>query len=430
MSGPKTSKYRLTPAQRRALIARREIDRRTGEARANIIHLTAKLDSVAKLPESYAEQAEALKERTGSDGGYKKKLEKLEKITASALKKLSAIKKDEQPEKLEKAVTDARKTLDEAVKLRGELEAIAAINIDLLRLNITDSLNRMSGIDLSRIATPAQKQLREMKLEISGRLAGIPTAELSEPLRQEIYEAEKKLSEIDSEEFLRNFSSMTVSRLEKDCREYSALRREIGQEFDSLLASYQTLCEQAGTQPEEVPFDSSAVQKLKQLISVLEEEISHSDEQSYISRCIDDVMEEMGYRLIGNRSVVKKSGASFHNELYSFSEGTAVNVTYSSAGSITMELGGLDETDRLPDPAEADRLAEDMRIFCGRFKEFERRLLEKGVESEHISLLPPDAAYAQIINIADYDITGEVSISDLASQQSEEYSLKKMSEDE
>ena len=59
MSGPKTSKYRLTPAQRRALIAQRERQRRCDEARAYIVHLTAKLNSVTKLPQFAEEQAQA-----------------------------------------------------------------------------------------------------------------------------------------------------------------------------------------------------------------------------------------------------------------------------------------------------------------------------------------------------------------------------------
>ena len=118
-------------------------------------------------------------------------------------------------------------------------------------------------------------------------------------------------------------------------------------------------------------------------------------------------MEEMGYRLIGNRSVVKRSGTRLRSELYSFSEGTAVNVTYSSVGSITMELGAADVRSRLPGEDEAKRLTEDMRSFCGSFKEFGRRLLEKGVEAEHLSLLPPEPEYAQVIDISGYEMTGE-----------------------
>lgn len=430
MSGPKTSKYRLTPAQRRALIARRERERRTDEARAYIVHLNAKLKAVTLMPAYGAEQAEALKQRTGGDGGYSEIRQKLEKTAAAALKKLSSLGRNEPPEKLEKAVREARKSLEEAEKLRAELESISRKNLIALRQDISDSLDGISGADFGKIATSAQKKLREMKRELTVRLMEIPMAALSEELRRDIEDALNKLDEIDSEDFLHNFAVMTVAGLEKNCRSYTALRTEIGEEYDRLLSCYHALCEERGEKPQGVPFGRGAAERLEQLIAELEAEIVRSEEQSYISRCIDEVMEEMGYRLIGNRSVVKKNGAAFRNELYSFGEGTAVNVTYSSSGNITMELGGLDDTDRLPEPAEADRLTEDMRSFCGRFGEFERRLLEKGVESEHISLLPPDSAYAQIINLSDYDITGEVQRTEFTEEQREAPTQRTMSSDE
>ncbi|MGN1338858.1 MAG: hypothetical protein ACI4WS_01065 [Oscillospiraceae bacterium] len=430
MSGPKTSKYRLTPAQRRALIARRERERRVGEARAYIVHLNAKLKAVTLMPASGAEQAEALKQRTGNDGGYSEIRQKLEKTAAAALERLASLGRDEPPEKLEKAVEDARTALGEAEKLREQLDRIAQQNITALRQSISDSLDGIAGADFGSIMTPAQKKLREMKLELSGRLAAIPSAELSGELRQDIADAQEKLDGIDSEDFLHNFAAMTVAVLEKDCRSYAQLRREIGGKYDRLLAAYHALCEERGVQPQGVPFSRTAPERLEQLIAELEAEIDRSEEQSFISRCIDEVLEDMGYDLIGERSVVKKNGAAFRNELYSFGDGTAVNVTYSSGGNITMELGGLDDSDRLPDAAEADRLSEDMRSFCGRFSEFERRLLEKGVESEHISLLPPDAEYAQIINLSDYDIREGAEYARFTAGQGETTTKRTMSTDE
>lgn len=430
MSGPKTSNYKLTAAQRRALIAQRERERRAGEAKANIVHLTAQLKSAKNLPESAAEQAKALAERTGSDNGYSELRKKLEAKADAEIEKLDSMRREKNPDKLERAVSGAQKALDELNKHRGELESIAVKNIRELRQNIADSVDEAVRADFSRIKSPAQKRLEEMKLELSERLAGISTVELSEGLRKDIADVEKKLTQIDSEDFLHNFSSMTVAALEKECRSYSELRRKYGAEYDRLLSEYQAICGQTGASPEGVPFGRNAVERLNLLIAEAEARLADSDEQSYISRCIDEVMEEMGYRLIGNRSVVKKSGRQFRNELYSFSEGTAVNVTYSSNGNITMEVGGIDAVDRIPDASETDRLTEDMRSFCGRFREFERRLQEKGVVSEHISLLPPDAEYAQIINVSDYNMTEEAASADYAAEQTPGRIAEEMSLDE
>ena len=80
-----------------------------------------------------------------------------------------------------------------------------------------------------------------------------------------------------------------------------------------------------------------------------------------------------------------------------------MNVTYSSDGKITMELGGIGNDDRLPTETESARLASDMRTFCDDYHEIEQRLLKKGIVTKKISVLPPDAQYAQIINVSDYN---------------------------
>ncbi len=407
MSGPKTGKYKLTPAQRRALIAQREIQRRIGEAKAYIIHLTAKLKRNNDIPEKAEQQAAALKERTGSDNGYSELRGSIAEKTAAALNALETAGGTD-PGKMEKAVAAAKKALAELTEMRGGLDGIAAQNLRLLRQAVTENVDKLSGVDFGRIKTPSEERLEQLKTEQYQRLAAIPTAELSEELRGEVAEAEERLERIDSEDFLRNFIAVTVSDLEKKCRGYIQLRKSCGEEYDRLLARYHAVCEDIGAAPESVPFENGAVGRLNYLISQAEAAAESEDEQAYISRSIDEVMVDMGYRLAGNRSVVKKNGRRFRNELYSFGEGTAVNVTYSSNGNITMEIGAVDTSDRLPDAEETERLTEDMRGFCGQFREFERRLAEKGVVSEHISLLPPEPQYAQVINIADYNMTGEI----------------------
>ena len=113
--------------------------------------------------------------------------------------------------------------------------------------------------------------------------------------------------------------------------------------------------------------------------------------------------------MLGDREVVKRSGKKFRNALYLFEEGTAVNVTFGENGQITMELGGLDDCDRLPTDLESRELVREMDHFCGDFRELEKMLIEKGIVSKRISILPSHEEYAQIINVSDYHLRGEVS---------------------
>lgn len=155
--------------------------------------------------------------------------------------------------------------------------------------------------------------------------------------------------------------------------------------------------------PQKFVCSSDAVAKLKDEIARIKTIADEDEEQSYISNCIDEVMEEMGYSVLGSREVTKKNGRHFRNELFTYSEGTAVNVTYSSDGKIAMELGGIDTEDRLPESNEAKVLCNAMENFCADFNEIEKRLAQKGVVlADRISLLPPSADYAQIINTSDY----------------------------
>ena len=164
-------------------------------------------------------------------------------------------------------------------------------------------------------------------------------------------------------------------------------------------------------------YSEEAFAEMEEEIERLEIAIVRMQEQDYVSECVDQVMTEMGYDLIGSREVVKKkTGKRFRNELFTFNEGTAVNVTYSSDGQISMELGGIAREDRIPSQEETEMLTQDMQTFCGEFAEFERRLKAKGVViNRRIALSPPSAEYAAIINVSDYDVAEGTQITEMKS---------------
>ena len=397
MSGPKTSRYKLTPAQRRMLIAQRERQRRCGEASAFLASIRAKLCRLKQFPADELERAEILMQRTG-EHVYSEKRDELCQRVQEVIEKIDEVKGSNDPALLERTLEQAKQEYERLLNLRGELDGISCEIAAQLRRDVNGGIDKAFSADLSGLGSDEERRSAELRETIFARV---------EPLKLDVMEVRERLVKLNSADELSNFSALTVAPLEKRCREYEQLRREHGVEFDRLPARYHALCGELGRNPEAVTMERGAVQRLETLSAELEAEIQHAEEQAYINRCIDEVMEEMGYRLIGNRSVVKRSGTRLRSELYSFSEGTAVNVTYSSVGSITMELGAADVRSRLPGEDEAKRLTEDMRSFCGSFKEFGRRLLEKGVEAEHLSLLPPEPEYAQVIDISGYEMTGE-----------------------
>jgi len=191
--------------------------------------------------------------------------------------------------------------------------------------------------------------------------------------------------------------------------ESDELYLKYGDTYEQLLQEYKILAEETGCAEEDIPFCEAAVSKLQSEIERLEEIASRAEEREYISKCVDEVMQEMGYELAGDRDVTKRNGNHFKSELYLFDEGTAVNVIKSDSGQITMELGGLDDTDRIPSVFESVQLCEDMTRFCEDYAVIEKKLAEKGIMAKRISVLPADEQYAQIINVKDYNMTDDFS---------------------
>ena len=230
------------------------------------------------------------------------------------------------------------------------------------------------------------------------------TPELPENLRKRIASSRIQADRFENVQMLSNFRSLTLIPLAEEI----SLFKEKYEEYLDLRLDYEAICVLRGIQPVQTTYSAAMIPFLKAEIQKIETEMDHEDEQAYIQQCLDEVMSDMGYEVLGHRNVEKKNGKKFSNDLYSFSDGTAVNITSSSDGMIAMEFGGIDTIDRIPDETERSQLAEEAGIFCEKQKEIEARLESKGVlVGKRISILPPDGAYAQIINISDYELEKE-----------------------
>lgn len=264
-----------------------------------------------------------------------------------------------------------------------------------------------SGFELSFANIGDRTALKENVClkRILDELEKLPDMTISDDFMREFEALKKKADEIKSTDFLENFYSISVIPFVKKCKEYDKLDRQCGEDYRMLCLRYEYLAKELNHEAEVVPFSTQAISLLLEKISTLESEELKAKEDSYICQCVEEAMAEMNYSVVGNRSVTKKNGKSFRNVLYKFDEGTAVNVTYSSDGQITMELGGVGDEDRMPTDAESASLEEDMRSFCDDFYEIERKLKARGIETKHISHLPPEAQFAQIINVSDFKMT-------------------------
>lgn len=228
---------------------------------------------------------------------------------------------------------------------------------------------------------------------------------LSAALMNKVAQTKINFEKITDSTYKKNFAALNITPLVKECAEYLKIYEKIA----ALEIDYKIACDMAGEIAETFEISAENISKITAEINRLREKIAADDEKSYISKCLDEVMAEMGYNVLGSRAVTKKSGKHFKSEIFSYSDGTAVNVTASDDGKIVMELCGLDEVDRTPEISESEELCRHMENFCEDFSEIERRLAEKGVILRNrIQKLLPNVEYAQILNVNDYELSGAV----------------------
>ena len=406
MSGPKSSRYTLTPEQRRILAEQRAIERRKSVASENIRRNNKRLLQIGSMFSSAKDVSGELLSRCGNDGGFASKILELENVIVPIAPIISKTNNDD-VNSIESTAKEVAASLAKAEKIASELSVIAAKNEIALHDSLSADIDKGFSTSFADIQTSSQTTISESKSKIRSQLIEMKNNQnLPKELVGELDATLSKINSIDNEAFLKNFSSVTVLPLLKRCKQYLNEYEACHEEFEKLNAEYIALCDLYFYVAQEYPCCNASVEVLKAEIKRIKDTVDADDEQAYISDCLDEVMEEMGYTVIGSREVTKKNGKHFRNELYTYGEGTAVNVTYSSDGKIAMELGGIDATDRLPNDHETFVLCESMEHFCDDFKEIEKRLLAKGVVlADRISLLPPSAEYAQIINTTDYNMT-------------------------
>lgn len=411
MSGPKLSRYTLTHEQRKILEEQRTIERRKSIALENIRRKNRRLLQIGSMFSNSKEISRKLANRCGNDGGFESKLLELEEVIALISPIISKIDNNDITS-LENTSKEVALSLAKVERIASELSTISAKNELALYDYLSADIDKGFSVSFTDVQTVSQSTIDESKFKIRSQIVEIKNNQnLPKDLVDKLDATLSKIESIDNESFLKNYSSITVSPLLKRCKQYLVEYEACHEEFEKNYAEYIALCDLYFYVAQEYQCSSASSEVLKDEIKRIKKQVEVDDEQAYISDCLDEVMEEMGYTVIGSREVIKKNGKHFHNELYTYGEGTAVNVTYSSDGKIAMELGGIDTTDRLPNSCETTVLCESMENFCENFKEIEKRLITKGVVlAERISLLPPSVEYAQIINTADYRMTEKAEI--------------------
>lgn len=421
MSGPKSARYTLTPEQRRILAEARERERKTKRELDKLQQHRGELATLKEILGTATTSIDMLVDRVGAGNevqqSIRNSITQIEKI----IQESAGLSKQSGLEKLQVFNSKVKTVEETARKIVAQYESQSNEIKDVLSKNIEDSITDGMSIRIDDEIVKPQSHLESQKAKIKDVLHEIQSLNISSDLQKEGIAILKRAQEITDDSFIDNYYAMTVLPYIKRCKAYEEQIKEYGEEFDELVSKHRYYSECLAMPVIAITFSMDTLNSLRHEVAELESQSAKIEEQQYISESLDQVMRDMGYNVVGSREVVKKSGRKFRNELYHFSEGSVVNVTYAANGQISMELGGVDTCDREPSEEESSVLCDEMVEFCDEFPEIERRLKEKGVVlMNRISMLPPAEEYAQIINVSDFNMTDKVDVLETASKKQTE----------
>ena len=421
MSGPKSARYTLTPEQRRILAEAREQERKTKRELDKLQQHRGELATLKERLSTATTSIDMLVDRVGAGNEVQQSIRNSMTQIEKIIQESADLSKQSGLENLQSFNTKAKTVEEYARKVVAQYESQSnEINAVLLK-NIEDSIADGMFIRMDDEIVKPQSHLESQKAKIQDVLHEIQSLNISSDLQKEGIAILKRAQEIAEDSFIDNYYAMTVLPYIKKCKAYEEQIKEYGEEFDELVSKHRYYSEYLGMPVISFTFSMDTLNSLRHEVAELESQSAKIEEQQYISESLDQVMRDMGYNVVGSREVVKKNGRKFQNELYHFSEGSVVNVTYAANGQISMELGGVDTCDREPSEEESSVLCDEMVEFCDEFPEIERRLKEKGVIlMNRISMLPPTEEYAQIINVSDFNMTDKVDVLETASKKQTE----------
>lgn len=421
MSGPKSARYILTPEQRRILAEARERERKTKRELDKLQQYRGEFASLKERLDTATTSIDMFVDRVGEGNEVQQSIRNSITQIKAIIQESVGLSKQSGLESLQSFNTKAKIVEEYARKIVAQYENQSSEINAALSKNIEDSIADGMSVRIDDEIIKPQSYLENQKAKIKHILHEIQSLNISSDLQEESIAILKRAQGITDDSFIDNYYAMTVLPYVKRCKAYEEQIKEYGEEFDELVSKHRYYSEYLGMPVIAFTFSMDTLNSLRHEVAELESQSEKIEEQQYISESLDQVMRDMGYNVVGSREVVKKSGRKFRNELYHFSEGSVVNVTYAVNGQISMELGGVDTCDREPSEEESSLLCDEMVEFCDEFPEIERRLKEKGVVlMNRISMLPPAEEYAQIINVSDYNMTEQVDVLETANKKQTE----------
>lgn len=431
MSGPKSSDYRLSAAER----ARQEAERarRLEEEKCQLLE-----QSIDALKSKLQASIKQMKQKTDKPLAEAKNMvpdsfaiDKIEQAVNSLLSQYNKLPSDYGPrnsgnmsryharlETIFQNVAGSEETLSHNLKRLGQ---------EIKERKLSNA--EVEFITGSRNAEPVQRQSFNLAAPAVVTRPKAETVNLEEVLKEfndltdsyltncflsnksEIEMLKKSIQKIISNE--RTDDRYKLEELRMRYKTFLATSKKYDQEienkqrlqteFNDLRLTYLSLCNMLNESPKEYIFEVNkdgfeAINNLKTEIELCRTNLTKKEESKYISRSINEVMEELGYEIVATDFLSTPKRDVIHN-IYEFEQGNVINVFTSDNGSLMFEVTGVKETNDLTE-LEKLKIKESMDSFCAKYELIKSRLQAKGIRLASENLRPADVRYAKSIDLS------------------------------
>jgi len=333
-----------------------------------------------------------------------------------------ALEKKERQERLrreaeEKARKEAeRKRLEEIERARKEEEArkkrVCALSEQLAE--IKKLYDKLTGVDSNNFVSNDEKEISRQISEYSARVYWLEKIEkefinmdctnIPAKLAFEINKIRSDFKNVKSYSELQLFYTDKLPKYKNKIKDANSRFDEIKRIYNEVYSDYSALCSSCNVKEESFDLSDDGISAMNREIIQLKDMQQKEMVNEAINNTINEVFEELGLEVLASKVVENNNGSVYQKILVQYYEDKAVDVTVTNDGQLIMEIGLMDNEKRQPNSKEAEEIREEAANFCEDAKLIEEKFKEKGLILTSPTILPPNVAYSEIINISDYDL--------------------------
>lgn len=172
--------------------------------------------------------------------------------------------------------------------------------------------------------------------------------------------------------------------------------------YEDVRAEYEMLCTQFSLPTESYPVSEEGIAAMEAVCDDLYARIEYYEQQEYMRRATEEVLSSFGYRFYGSTELRREDGRLTHM-LFENADGSAVSMTASADGRISMSFGGLDDTERTPTEEERAEIHAHNVRFCAHRPALVRAFAEYGILLDEEGVFDPMAEEAAVFGRDEVD---------------------------